>query len=295
MFLTIAIPTRNRATLLQRALSSVLADQSEGFEVVVSDNCSTDETARVLSDQVDPRVRTIMQPAGLTMIENWRACLNAAAGEHILFLSDDDFVGPGFAGAILRAAGDVASASLAITESVVVRENVQSKPSRIFQEATKLSEEEFLYQVLSGRLYPQLCSVVFDTQRLRQRPFDDQLMYALDADAWIRQVDGRGVALLREARAYYALSLINTSSTLPVANRFNESHYLARLLRWRLRGKYPRLHLWARVERFLLMSALYLSSNGAKTRQALWVRAMQLNLSCRWAEWSRGTKRSVEP
>ncbi len=45
---SVVIPTRNRADLLSRAVRSVLA-QNMRSEVIVVDDCSTDDTARVLA------------------------------------------------------------------------------------------------------------------------------------------------------------------------------------------------------------------------------------------------------
>ena len=49
ILISVRIPTRNRAAQLRQAIESVFAVQRDGFEleVIVADNCSTDETAEV--------------------------------------------------------------------------------------------------------------------------------------------------------------------------------------------------------------------------------------------------------
>jgi glycosyltransferase involved in cell wall biosynthesis len=54
-FMTIAIPTFNRATLLKGCVASALAQIYPHFEVVMSNNASSDNTRNVLSEFSDAR------------------------------------------------------------------------------------------------------------------------------------------------------------------------------------------------------------------------------------------------
>src|SRR4051794_12551277 len=80
-FVTIAIPTFNRADLLVDCLRSALAQTYSAFEVVVSDNASTDHTQEVLSRFTDRRLRVIRQDRNIGLLPNWNACLAAAKGD----------------------------------------------------------------------------------------------------------------------------------------------------------------------------------------------------------------------
>src|SRR4051812_31058159 len=71
----VAIPTRNRAASLERAVRSALAQDFGRITVLISDNGSSDETAAVCQRLAagDARVVTHRQPAnlGLTGNYNW--------------------------------------------------------------------------------------------------------------------------------------------------------------------------------------------------------------------------------
>ena len=57
-FFTVVIPTYNRADLLPLSIQSVLNQTFQDFEVVVVDNCSTDNTSQVMKQYTnDSRVR----------------------------------------------------------------------------------------------------------------------------------------------------------------------------------------------------------------------------------------------
>ena len=91
---TIAIPTFNRARLLKDCILSALSQTYQHFEIVVSDNASTDETVEVLRQFRDRRLRVIRQRSNIGMLPNWNACLAEAKGDYILFVSDDDRIAP---------------------------------------------------------------------------------------------------------------------------------------------------------------------------------------------------------
>lgn len=56
--ITIAIPTYNRAdSYLRHALDSALNQTYKNIEIVVSDNCSVDNTEEVVQGLHDPRIR----------------------------------------------------------------------------------------------------------------------------------------------------------------------------------------------------------------------------------------------
>src|SRR6266700_2101384 len=90
--LSLAICTYNRAALLQRALRSV-AQQTIGrsdVELIVIDNGSTDETAKVVAahQKENGSLRYFVEPKpGIAHARN--RALAEASGEYLAFLDDD--------------------------------------------------------------------------------------------------------------------------------------------------------------------------------------------------------------
>jgi glycosyltransferase involved in cell wall biosynthesis len=91
---TVVIPTRNRAHLLEQTLASVLAQQAVSLEVVVVDEASDDDTPNLIAAVGGSRIRTIRHevPRGVSAARN--AGIAAARGEWLAFLDDDDLWAP---------------------------------------------------------------------------------------------------------------------------------------------------------------------------------------------------------
>ena len=97
--LTIGIPTFNRAQLLDRQLAW-LAQAVKGFEseceIIVSDNCSSDDTPEVVkkwqSVFSDTALKLNRNSENVGAIRNIAYCINEATSKHVWVISDDDVV-----------------------------------------------------------------------------------------------------------------------------------------------------------------------------------------------------------
>lgn len=93
-FFSIIMPTRNRANLLRFALQSALHQSYDNFEIVLSDNYSSDETPEIVKQVAGERVRYFRTNRVLPMHDNWEFALDQATGDWIIFLCDDDALFP---------------------------------------------------------------------------------------------------------------------------------------------------------------------------------------------------------
>src|SRR5437868_1886290 len=93
---TVGIPAYNRADTLARAIDSVLAQTFADFEVVVSDNASTDETSSIgcRYADTDARIRYHRQAATTNAVDNFRFVLEQARTPYFMWLAADDYLLP---------------------------------------------------------------------------------------------------------------------------------------------------------------------------------------------------------
>lgn len=91
---SIIIPTRNRAGTLKSALRTCLEVDYPNFEVVVSDNDSSDNTPEVVAAFNDSRVRYFRTSDYLSMGSNFESGLQHSRGQFLIFIGDDDGIMP---------------------------------------------------------------------------------------------------------------------------------------------------------------------------------------------------------
>jgi len=89
---SITIPTRNRAASLRKSLENIRALDYSPMEILISDNCSDDDTEQVCRDAMaaDPRVRYVRQPRNIGLHGNHNFCMDEARGEFICLFHDHD-------------------------------------------------------------------------------------------------------------------------------------------------------------------------------------------------------------
>lgn len=93
---SIVIPTRNRAELLYDALQSTLDQTLQDFEVVVVDDFSEDNTALVVKEFTDKRIRYVRTPQFLPVNDAWEFAISQARGHYVCVLPDDCACPPWF-------------------------------------------------------------------------------------------------------------------------------------------------------------------------------------------------------
>ena len=87
---SVVVTTYNRAALLPRAIRSVLAQTYEDYELIIVDDCSTDDTPDVIRTFVDSRIRVVRHAENTGQSAAINTGIRLARGEYIAFLDDDD-------------------------------------------------------------------------------------------------------------------------------------------------------------------------------------------------------------
>ena len=82
---SICIPAYNSAPFIERTIRSALKQTYDNIEVVVVDDCSSDNTVQVVQSIEDERVRLICNESNLGMTGNWNKCVRSCK-ENILNL-----------------------------------------------------------------------------------------------------------------------------------------------------------------------------------------------------------------
>jgi glycosyltransferase involved in cell wall biosynthesis len=196
---SVVIPTRNRVHFLPRCLRAVLAQEDVAIEVIVVDDGSTDETATLLSDYEDERLRVVRLAERHGVARARNVGIGEAQGQWLAFVDDDDLWAPHKLKWQLEAARE-AGADFAYGAAVVINED-----HVIVRYGSPPDPSELQRALLSRNVIPGGCSNVIAKTGLIRRigGFDPRLAHLADRDVWIRLAhEGRAAACPQIVVAY---------------------------------------------------------------------------------------------
>jgi glycosyltransferase involved in cell wall biosynthesis len=164
---TIAIPTYNRADkYLRSTLECATRQTYDNIEILVSDNCSTDDTPAVVRSFSDPRITFYQQKENLGAYGNWNFLLDKANGDYFHMYHDDDRIDEDFVETCMKGADYRNDCSIIISGSRVIdqdnntlRENLNSPRGS--------SIEDLILSWYQGEVNIFFCSSLFNTKVLR--------------------------------------------------------------------------------------------------------------------------------
>lgn len=169
---TIGIPTYNRSGLLMRALQSALAQSYRDIEIVISDDASTDDTAKRVHELSDPRITFLHSDRNEGIAKNTNKCLDHAKGELLLMLNDDDELEPT---AIERLSEPfrcsmygVLPEAVAVTWCPCVVQTPERQPKWTTQAGPQVeSGLDIVVGLFDGTRGPRFCGVMIHTEDAR--------------------------------------------------------------------------------------------------------------------------------
>lgn len=117
---SVLVSTYNRPALLEQALRSVLAQQIDGLEVIVLDDCGDVSARDVVTSLSDDRFRYLRNERNMGLAAtNWRL-FELARGEYIAHLDDDDQWEPMFLVTLVEQLREYPLAGLAFSNHMVI-------------------------------------------------------------------------------------------------------------------------------------------------------------------------------
>lgn len=181
MKISVIMLTYNREALVARAIESVLGQTFTDFEFIIVDNGSTDQSGAIADQYAakDERIRVIHKECG-NIGSGRNAGLDAAAGEYIAFIDDDDWCEPDFLEFLYNLAEEN-SADVTICGAA----------GRVFEEKLTMNAEESVIELLWRKRYTMAFPTkLFKRELMIELRFPEQgayddivIMYRLLAEA----------------------------------------------------------------------------------------------------------------
>lgn len=169
MKISVIMLTYNREELLIRAIDSILNQTFKDFEFIIVDNGSTDKSGAIADEYAlkDSRIKIIHREQG-NIGSGRNAGLDAATGEYVAFIDDDDYAESDFLEFLYNLAKKH-NADIAVCGSTK-EENGQQLPNGIYQYDEKyiMDAEQATVNFLWRKLY----NAAMPTKLVRREMFD---------------------------------------------------------------------------------------------------------------------------
>jgi len=217
------IPTRNRPNLVVRAVKTALAQTHPNMEVVVVVDGPDDSTSKALTAIADPRLRVVNLPSSQGGSAARNAGAQAANGDWVAFLDDDDEWLPRKIELQLSAAGRSAHRIPIVLCRMIARTPLADYvcPRRLPELGEPINEYLLCRKsVFHSRGIMQSSSLLTKRDFLLRVPFRDGLKKHQDWDWVLRAAGQDGVGFDFESSP---LTIFNIDPTLPgISNRTND-------------------------------------------------------------------------
>ncbi len=198
---SVLIPCYNQARFLPQAIESVLSQTGVDWELLISDDASTDGSADIIRRYAsqDARIRFQRQSPNLGMAGNWNWCLRQATGEYVKFLFGDDFHTAPDALATLAATLDRDSrVALATSARLIV--DAHAQPLRTTEAAGlagyQSGPEATALCLLSGKNLIGEPSAVMFRREAASRGFDPSYRQLIDLEFYARLLEQGDLAYI---------------------------------------------------------------------------------------------------
>ncbi len=228
---SVLIPTYNYSRYIKEAIESVLNQTYQDFELIIVDNCSTDNTKEVVEQYTnkDIRIKLIINNVNIGMYRNYNKALLLANGEYVKFLNADDkfnekcleiFVG------ILDANQDVAIVT-SYRQFFGAKDDIL-KPKLL----GLINKEKAILEALKhGNWIGEPTTVMFRRKYLYGGLFDVSLLMFADFDMWLRQLEHGDLYICDEVLSYFRIhneqgtAYLNNNIDKNLFNKLQQSMY----------------------------------------------------------------------
>ena len=140
--LTVGVPVFNGGQWLSESLDSILNQTFDGFEIVISDNQSVDDTRQIAEQFAarDDRVRYIRQSANIGIFRNYDAVFAASDSKYFKWASSNDICMPTMLEKCVQALESRPEAVLAYPTTVLF--DTESGLDEIYEEDLQLDVDD---------------------------------------------------------------------------------------------------------------------------------------------------------
>src|SRR6185369_1809748 len=199
---SICIPTYNYGQFIADTIESVLAQSYVDYELIVVDNCSSDNTRDIVSAYMakDRRIRYYCNESNLGMVGNWNRCLQYARGDYVKILCADDLLEPSCIERSMEFFDRYPNVSLVTCIRQIVDKQLKPMADVAYADSTNIESGSSVIRrcFFEWNLIGEPTAVMFRGKDAG-RGFDSRYKQLIDLEMWFHLLEKGDFAFVAEA------------------------------------------------------------------------------------------------
>ena len=226
---SIILPNYNHARFLPRRIESILDQSFADFELIILDDCSTDNSKEIIESykQKDKRITTHYNAENSgSPFRQWKKGIDMASGEFIWIAESDDYAGPELLERLLEALKANPSAGVAYCQSNFVNsddviignhiENLKVLHPTLWESDFCMPGKEVLARFMPViNVIPNIGAAVFRKESIKDVDWDKLFSYKLAGDRyfWINLLSKYDLCFVKDPLNYFRMDGKTVRST----------------------------------------------------------------------------------
>lgn len=219
--ISVCIPCYNSETTIKKTINSILEQTYSNFELIISDNHSTDKTINIIKSFSDSRIKLYINDSNLGIIINFQKALSYTSGKYVKILCADDIITLDCIEKQLQPFLDFPEQNIAMVtcEKLIISQNGKKLFRKRFPGKEGIHNGiKIIRQMLSSgsNLIGEPGTVLFDSQTaLKTSGFliENELTYVLDLNFWIKMLLIGDLYVIKEPLFSFRVSKTSASAS----------------------------------------------------------------------------------
>ena len=162
---SVCMGTKNGAAFIREQLESILPQLGRNDEIIISDDCSSDDTLAIIRSLADPRITILESASERGITRNFEASLMASKGTYVFLGDQDDVWLPGKITTMTRALQEY---DLVISDCKLVDDSLRTQNQSFY---TVNKSGPGLFRNIVKNSYMGCCMAFTRTLKDRALPF----------------------------------------------------------------------------------------------------------------------------
>lgn len=244
---SICIPLYNGSKFIKETIESVLSQDYANMEIIINDDCSTDNSMDIVKEFKDSRIKVYANEKNYGLVGNWNRTISYASGEFVKLVCQDDLLCAGAVSSQVKLLKKYPGASLSVGNTCVIdSEGKVVMDRKRFGKDLLVHGEKYARMSWRGRnIYAEPPNMLYRLRDFyRAGKYDTGLLYTPDWDFGIKLCYLGDVACSKKYIMKFRLSDISETNRLYAKTFYSSIRDSDRMIKKHKKMGNMAIHRW---------------------------------------------------